>query len=75
MTHLLPRHSKDKVLDFPEWSYGANRVTLILSDNRKIRNVFIAWGDQIVKIGNKQITKQDTLSFNISDIKDIISEV
>ncbi|MCP3956072.1 MAG: hypothetical protein GY697_28235 [Desulfobacterales bacterium] len=75
MAYLLPQHLKDKVSDFPEWSHGANRVTLILSDNRKIKNVFIAWGSEIVKIGNKQIKEQDTLRFKISDIKDVVSEV
>jgi len=50
MALILPAHLKDKAAEFPESSYGANQVSLILKDNRKIKNVFLAWGNEIVKM-------------------------
>jgi hypothetical protein len=75
MSVSLPENLKTKASEFPESSYGASRVTLILQGGRKIENVFLAWGAEIVKIGNNQITGEDDLNFNISDVEDIVSEI
>jgi hypothetical protein len=75
MSVSLPENLKNKASEFPESSYGANRVTLILPGGRKIKNVFLAWGSQIVKIGNKQITGEDDLNFKVSEVENIVSEI
>lgn len=75
MIPRLPDNLKDKALNFPESSQGANRVTLILSDSRKIKNVFIAWGTEIVKIGNRTISSENDLHFKLSEIIDVESEI
>jgi hypothetical protein len=45
---------KDKASEFPESSYGANRVTLILSDGRKIRKCLLDMGYRNSKNRRKQ---------------------
>jgi len=71
----LPEHLREKTYAFPEYSYGANRVTLVLNDGRRIEQVFLAWGTEIVKIKNKKIEKSDELKFRIEDIAEVISEI
>lgn len=75
MTLRLPEILKNKALEFPESSQGANRVTLILSNNQHVRNVFIAWGSEIVKIGNREVSNEKDLGFKIIDVKDIVTEI
>lgn len=69
----LPEGLLEKTHDMPESSYGANRVTLILNNGRQIPNVFLAWGKEIIKIGDKMIKTDNDLDFKPEDIKDIIS--
>ena len=71
----IPTPLSTKAQAFPESSYGANRVTLILSDKRKIENVILAWGSEIEKIENKQISSEDDINFKVAEIKDIVSEI
>jgi hypothetical protein len=75
MSLSLPENLKDKASEFPESSYGANRVTLILPGGRKIQNVVLAWGGEIVKIGNNQIASEDDLNFKVAEVEDIVSEI
>lgn len=44
----LPDRIKDKVGTFPESSYGAHLVTLILDDGTRIPHVRIAGWDEVV---------------------------
>jgi hypothetical protein len=75
MALTLPQRFADKTADFPESSYGANRVTLILADGRRIHGVSLAWGTEIVKIGSRAVAQPEDLEFTLSDITDVISEV
>ena len=75
MALLLPDQIADKTTGFGESSYGANRVTLVLADGRRVHEVFLAWGREIVKIGTRAVSSQDDLDFHITDIVDAISEV
>jgi hypothetical protein len=71
MSLALPRPLADKAAGFPEFSYGANRVTLVLKDGRKIFDVTLAWGSEIVAIGGSPVEKKE-LGFGMSDIVDIL---
>lgn len=71
----LPERLRTKARKFPESSYGANRVTVMLSDGRRIKHVFLAGGDEIVKVGNTMIEKREDLPFDPADIVDVVSEV
>jgi hypothetical protein len=75
MSLSLPDRLADKTIGFPESSYGANRVTLVLGDGRRVREVFLAWGRDIVKVGSKAISRPEDLDFRITDIIDVVAEV
>lgn len=75
MTLSLPNQLAEKVAAFPESSHGANRVTLVLGDGRRVREVFLAWGRDIVTVGDRQVSRPDDLDFRTTDIVDVVSEV
>jgi hypothetical protein len=75
MSLKIPYNLSGKSAAFPESSYGVNKVTLILVDGRKISEVYLAWGEEIIKIRNKPINSIKDLDFVIFDIKDMVSEV
>ena len=75
MPLLLPEAIAEKTGSFGESSYGANRVTLILADGRRIHEVFLAWGTEIVKIGTRAVAGPEDLDFQLANIVDIVSEV
>ena len=52
MTKKLSQELKDKVLEMPEYRQGVNKVRVRLKDGTIYRNVFIAWGSEIVKVGD-----------------------
>jgi len=68
----IPSLLSDKASSFPEVSYGATKVTLVLKDNSKIENVVLAWGSEIVKIRNTPIEKIKHLTFTAEDIVDVL---
>jgi hypothetical protein len=63
-----------KAMRFPESSYGAVTVTLVLVGGRRVPHVVLAGGTDIVKVGGKTITSPDQLGFNLADIRDVRSE-
>ncbi len=75
MTLSLPDELADKAAGFGEISYGATRATLLLADGRRIHEVYLAWGREIVKIGDRAVSQPDELGFQLADIVDVISEV
>jgi hypothetical protein len=75
MALSLPDQIAEKTISFPESSYGANRVTLVLADGRRVREVFLASGRDIVKIGSRAVAREDELGFRVTDIVDVVSEV
>ncbi len=75
MSLSLPDRLAEKTISFPESSYGANRVTLVLGDGRRVREVFLASGRDIVKVGTKAISRPEDLDFRVADIVDVVSEV
>jgi len=75
MALSLPNRLADKVAGFREASYGASRVTLVLADGRRIQRVIVAWGHDIVKVGDRTVARPADLEFRIADIVDILSEV
>ena len=63
-----------KAHQFPEWSYGATKVTLILADGRRIENVFLGGAEWIVKVGDRLVTEATELDFAVGEIVDVIPE-
>ena len=75
MAVRLPERLVEKARRFLESSYGATRVTAILKDGTRIEHVFLAGGEEIVKIGDTMIETRADLPFDPADVVRVISEV
>jgi len=73
MLPRIPKILQDKASEMLEISYGATRVVLILKDGNKIEDVILAWGAEIVRIGDKKIAQDSDLEFSTQNIMDILS--
>ena len=71
MSLRIPDRLADKALMFPESSYGATTVTLVLSDGRRIDEVILAGGSDIVKIKGRLVSDAKDLDFSVSEIVDV----
>lgn len=67
---ILPESIQKKIATFPEYSYGAHKVTLILKDGTEILEVYVAGNDEIIRVG-----KMDQIQFDVSDVADVKNEV
>lgn len=50
MAVYLSETLKERVLTFPETSYGANTVTVTLSTGAVFSGVKVAWGYEVVRV-------------------------
>jgi hypothetical protein len=66
----LPGKFHSKVAAYPECSYGAVRVTLVLRSGRRIYDVIIG-GNAICKIGQRHIRSESDLNFSVADIHNV----
>lgn len=48
----IPEQLQAKISAMPESSYGVNLVTVVLDDGTEIRHVHVAWGVEIVRVGD-----------------------
>ncbi|MBK8402494.1 MAG: hypothetical protein IPL29_16055 [Propionivibrio sp.] len=70
MTNLLPDFIKEKVLVMPEYRQGTNKIRVLLKDGRKYIAVFVAWGSEIVKVGDST-----DIPFDAADIVDVENDL
>ncbi|MGH8509909.1 MAG: hypothetical protein ACREU8_00510 [Gammaproteobacteria bacterium] len=70
MTNQLPEHIRQKVLEMPEYRQGVNKVTVRLRDGRDFSHVFVAWGSEVVKVGNST-----HIPFDAADIVEVENEM
>ena len=47
----VPIRFRDQIAAMPECSYGVSRVVVTLDDGTTFRDVFVGWGEEIVKVG------------------------
>lgn len=57
---------QEKANTFRETSHGATTVTVTLRDGRRVRDVVLAWGSEIVKVADSL-----DIPFDTGDIVDI----
>ena len=69
----LPDELGDKAASFPESSYGATLVTLVLKNGSRIPHVHVAGRDVIKATGSQEESRLATI--RPSEIADVISEV
>lgn len=53
-SRAIPEQFRDQIAAMPECSYGVNRVTVTLDDGTRYNDVFVAWGEEIVKVGTSE---------------------
>jgi hypothetical protein len=68
---VLPDKLASQAASYPECSYGATRVVLVMKDGRRIHDVIIGGAGTICKIGSQRIGSESDVGFLISDISDI----
>ena len=49
----LPITIQEPLAHLPEHSYGAVRVTVVLDDGSSISDVYVAWGSEVVRVGDR----------------------
>jgi hypothetical protein len=69
---VVPDTVAENVLSFPESSMGAHRVTLVLADGRQVRDVTLAWGHEIVRVGGHDVTSAADLDFAPDSVVDAV---
>jgi hypothetical protein len=62
----LPEHIRERVLRMPESAYGVTRVTVVLEDGTRVRDVHVSWGQDVVKVG-----RSTDVSFDPSTVVDV----
>ena len=60
-----------KANSFPESSYGATTVTLVLLDGRRVDEVVLGGASVIVKIGGRDVSVASDLDFSLTEIADV----
>jgi hypothetical protein len=59
----LPKEIQTQVNSMPEHSYGVNLVSVRLKDGRVVRDVYVGWAIDVLKVGRKT-----ELSFDPRDV-------
>jgi len=70
MRNILSQSLKDEVLLMPEYRQGTNKIRVRLKDGRTYSSVFVAWGDEIVKVGTF-----DSIPFNAEEIVSVENDL
>lgn len=47
----IPDKFYNEVTAMPEYRYGVTRIRVTLDDGLRFNDVFVAWGNEIVKVG------------------------
>jgi hypothetical protein len=53
-SRMIPAHLQDEVNTMPEYSQGVVRIRVTLDDASRFNDVFVAWGSEIVKVGESE---------------------
>ena len=72
MSLKISAELETKASHFPESSYGATTVTLVLSSGRRVHDVVLAWASEIVKVGGRHVSDAGDLDFSVSEIVDVV---
>lgn len=74
MSLTIPDELATRANSFPESSYGATTVSLILSSGRRIDDVVLGGASEIVKVGGRRVSDASELDFRVSEIVDVIPD-
>lgn len=51
MANRLSADVTELILSFPEYKMGVHKVALVMKDGTILEDVYVAWGDEIVRMG------------------------
>jgi len=51
---IIPEALQEQVMAMPEYGYGVTRIRVTLDDGLRFSDVFVAWGNEIVKVGTSE---------------------
>ena len=71
MSLRIPDALAAKANTFPESSFGATTVSLVLADGRRIHDVVLGGASHIVKVGGRHVSELAELDFSLADIVDV----
>jgi len=69
MSRILKPELKEKILSMPESSYGVNRVKCVLTNGKVFSNVLVAWGEEVIKVG-----ESDEMPFDVNEVADVYND-
>ena len=67
----IPETLVGKVHNFPECSYGAQRVNLVMKNGDVVKDIILAAGKEIVKVSGRHVTNESQLGFRLEDVIDV----
>jgi len=67
--YILPPDVQNKIANIPEFSYGAKRVSLRLSDGTVYHKVFVLWNKQVTSV-----SEYECIPFDARKVVDVIKE-
>ncbi len=70
MTNEISKELKKRILEMPEDRKGLNTVRVRLKNGAVYKNVFIAWGHEIVKVGDSNV-----IPFDANDIVELENDL
>lgn len=70
MSKILSEAIKIEILSMPEYRQGTNKVRVKLRDGRIYSAVFVAWGNEIVKVGT-----DSNIPFDAEDIVSVENDL
>ena len=50
----LPDTIQEKLATIPEYRHGVHRVVVTLDDGTEIHDVFVAWGSEVIRVGEDE---------------------
>lgn len=70
MTNILPSFIKEQILQMPEYKYGVNKVIVRLKNGQVYGSIHVAWGDEIVKVG-----QNTEVPFDAEDVVEVQNDL
>lgn len=70
MPNQLPGEIKQKILEMPEDRQGVKKVKVRLKDGREFKDVYVAWGSEVVKVGSGTV-----VPFDPAEVVDVFNDL
>ncbi len=55
----LPDSIQEQLASLPEYRQGVHKIVAVLDDGTEIRDVFVAWGSEVIRVGDSEDIRFD----------------